>query len=80
MLSNLQTQVGTVFGFIIVLPSTIVEEGYGYDTEETNGTSAATFQALEKGDVSVYMEVWTDNLKEIYEKALEKGTIRKLIN
>jgi glycine betaine/proline transport system substrate-binding protein len=57
---------------------TIVEEGYGYDTEETNGTSAATFQALEKGDLSVYMEVWTDNLKEIYEKALDKGTILSL--
>lgn len=57
---------------------TIVKEGYGYDTEEINGTSAATFQALEKGDVSVYMEVWTDNLKEIYEKALDKGTILSL--
>ncbi|QUW23855.1 ABC transporter substrate-binding protein [Sporosarcina sp. Marseille-Q4063] len=56
----------------------IVEEGYGYDTDETNGTSAATFQALEKGDVNVYMEVWTDNLKEIYEKALDKETILSL--
>jgi len=56
----------------------IVEEGYGYKTEETNGTSSATFQALEKGDVNVYMEVWTDNLKDIYEAALEKETILSL--
>ena len=56
----------------------IVEEGYGYKTEEINGTSAATFQALEKGDVNVYMEVWTDNLKDIYEEALEKETILSL--
>ncbi|AOV07643.1 ABC transporter substrate-binding protein [Sporosarcina ureilytica] len=57
---------------------TIIEEGYGYDTKETNGTSAATFQALEQGDINVYMEVWTDNLKEVYEAALDKGTIVKL--
>ena len=56
----------------------IVEEGYGYYTEETNGTSAATFQALEQGDINVYMEVWTDNLKEVYEKALEKESILTL--
>lgn len=53
----------------------IVEEGYGYDTEVTSGTTAATIQALEKGDINVYMELWTDNVKEIYEKALEKGSI-----
>ena len=57
---------------------TIIEEGYGYDTEETNGTSAATFQALEQGDINVYMEVWTDNLKDIYEEALKKETILSL--
>lgn len=56
----------------------IIEEGYGYKTEEINGTSAATFQALEKGDINVYMEVWTDNLKDIYEEALEKETILSL--
>ena len=57
---------------------TIIEEGYGYDTEETNGTSAATFQALEQGDINVYMEVWTDNIKDIYEEAIEKETVLKL--
>ena len=56
----------------------IIEEGYGYKTEVTNGTSTATFQALEKGDINVYMEVWTDNLKEVYGEALEKGTILEL--
>lgn len=56
----------------------IIEEGYGYDTEVINGTSTATFQGLEKGDINVYMEIWTDNLKEIYNAALEKGTILSL--
>lgn len=56
----------------------ILEEGYGYKTEVTNGTSTATFQALEKGDINVYMEVWTDNIKDIYDEALEKETILAL--
>lgn len=57
---------------------TIIEEGYGYKTKETNGTSAATFQSLEQGDINVYMEVWTDNIKDIYEKAIEKETVLRL--
>ncbi|MBW8351634.1 ABC transporter substrate-binding protein [Bacillus sp. IITD106] len=55
----------------------IIEEGYGYDTDVTVGTTAATVQALEQGDVNVYMELWTDNIKEVYDKAIEKGSIIK---
>lgn len=53
----------------------IVEEGYGYDTEVVSGTTAATMQALEQGDINVYMEVWTDNIKDVYEKAIDSGKI-----
>ncbi len=53
----------------------IIEEGFGYDTEVTTGTSTATLQALQQGDLNVYMEVWTDNLKDIYEKAIDRGDI-----
>lgn len=56
----------------------IVEEGYGYETEVTSGTTAATMQALEQGDINVYMEVWTDNIKEVYDKAIESGNIMKI--
>ena len=56
----------------------IVEEGYGYETEVTSGTTAATLQSLEQGDINVYMEIWTDNTKEIYEKAIDSGNIVKL--
>ncbi|MBS4205421.1 ABC transporter substrate-binding protein [Bacillus sp. FJAT-49754] len=57
------------------IAQTIIEEGYGYDTEVTSGTTAATVQALEQGDINVYMELWTDNIREVYEKAIEKGNI-----
>ncbi|MFF5996161.1 ABC transporter substrate-binding protein [Lysinibacillus sp. KU-BSD001] len=56
----------------------IIEEGYGYETEVVSGTTATTMQALEQGDLHVYMEVWTDNVKEVYEKAVESGKIVKL--
>lgn len=55
----------------------IIEEGFGYNTEVTTGSTAATMQALEQGDINVYMEVWTDNIKEVYESALGKGNIIK---
>lgn len=56
----------------------IIEEGYGYKTEVVSGTTATTMQALEQGDINVYMEVWTDNVKEVYEKALANGNIVRL--
>ncbi|ALC86952.1 ABC transporter substrate-binding protein [Bacillus sp. FJAT-22090] len=56
----------------------IIEEGYGYETEVTSGTTAATMQSLEKGDINVNMEVWTDNIKEIYDKAIDSGNIKKV--
>jgi len=56
----------------------IIEEGYGYETEVVSGTTAATMQALEQGDINVYMEVWTDNVKDVYEKAIDSGKIVNL--
>lgn len=60
------------------IAQTIVEEGYGYETEVTSGTTAATVQALEQGDINAYMEIWSDNIKEVYEKAIDSGNIIKV--
>ncbi|WP_407270559.1 ABC transporter substrate-binding protein [Radiobacillus sp. PE A8.2] len=51
----------------------IIENGYGYDTEVKPGSTAATIQGLREGDINVYMEVWTDNVREVYEEATEAG-------
>ncbi|WP_339216082.1 ABC transporter substrate-binding protein [Ornithinibacillus sp. FSL M8-0202] len=51
----------------------IMEEGFGYDTEVTSGSSTATVQGLRQGDINAYMEIWTDNIKELYEEATEAG-------
>lgn len=55
----------------------ILEEGYGYKTDVTPGSTSATLQGLRKGDINVYMEVWTDNVKDVYEDAIESGDIVK---
>lgn len=60
------------------IAQTIIEEGYGYKTDVTAGSTAATFQGLRDGDINVYMEAWTDNIKEIYGEAIEAGEIEKL--
>lgn len=56
----------------------IMEEGYGYDTDITSGSTAATMQGLSDGDINVYMEVWTDNIRDLYEELTEAGDIETL--
>lgn len=60
------------------IAQTIIEEGYGYDTDVTAGSTAATIQGLRDGDINAYMEVWTDNVKEIYDDAIDAGDIEKV--
>ncbi|WP_430787927.1 ABC transporter substrate-binding protein [Virgibacillus flavescens] len=56
----------------------IIEEGYGYETEVTPGSTSATFLGLREGDIDVYMEAWTDNIKEVYNEATEAGDVEKV--
>lgn len=56
----------------------IIENGYGYKTEVMPGSSPATLQGLENGDIDIYMEVWTDNYKEQYEDIINSGNVVEL--
>lgn len=56
----------------------ILEEGYGYETEVIAGTTPATFQGFRDGEINVYMEAWTDNIKKIYNEAIDAGEIEKV--
>src|SRR5690625_1250785 len=60
------------------IAQTIIEEGYGYETEVKTGSTAAVFQGLRQGDIHVYMEAWTNTIKEIYEEGLESGDVVKV--
>ncbi|UAC50093.1 ABC transporter substrate-binding protein [Bacillus aquiflavi] len=51
----------------------ILENGYGYKTDIMPGSTVATIQGLGSGDIDIYMEVWTDNVKESYQKVLDSG-------
>lgn len=58
-----------------VIAQTIIEEGFGYETDVTAGSTAATIQGLRDGDIHAYMEIWTDNVKEVYQDAIDSGDI-----
>src|SRR5690625_152677 len=60
------------------IAQTIIEEGFDYDTDVTAGSTAATVQGLREGDINAYTEVWTDNIKEAYEEAIDAGDIIKV--
>ena len=66
------------FQFHNAVAQFILEKGYGYPTEIMSASSAITFESMVQGDIDIYMEVWTDNLYEIYFKALEEGTVLEL--
>lgn len=57
------------------IAQTIIENGFGYDVEITFGSRAAVFQGIRDGEIDVDLEVWSDNIMEIYEEALEADEI-----
>ncbi|MTI66171.1 MAG: ABC transporter substrate-binding protein [Firmicutes bacterium] len=60
------------------IAQTIIEEGFGYPTEVKPGSTPITFTGLRNGDIDIYMELWTDNLIEDYNEALDKKEIIEL--
>ncbi|WP_077329117.1 ABC transporter substrate-binding protein [Virgibacillus siamensis] len=57
---------------------TIIEEGYGYQTDVTSGSTTVTLLGLQEGDINVYMEIWKQNIKDAWEKAVDSGTVKKV--
>lgn len=57
---------------------TVLENGFGYKTDVTQGSTPATVTGLTEGDIDVYMEVWIENVKDIYNEGLEEGSIVEL--
>lgn len=53
----------------------IIENGYNYETEVTNGSTSATFTGLRQGGIDVYMEIWINNLEKPYKEAKKTGEI-----
>ncbi|WZL73293.1 ABC transporter substrate-binding protein [Clostridiaceae bacterium 35-E11] len=58
--------------------SMIIEEGYGYPTSEIMGSEQTSLVGLRQGDIDVYTEIWTGNIIDIYDEAIESGDIIEL--
>lgn len=53
----------------------ILENGYGYKTDIMPGSTPASMQGLQTGDMDILMEVWTDNVIDAYQPALDSGKV-----
>lgn len=57
---------------------TIIEEGYDYKTDSTTGSMPVSLLGLQRGDIQVYMEVWSRSLGDKYKKAIQEGDIKQV--
>ncbi|MCL1829185.1 MAG: ABC transporter substrate-binding protein [Oscillospiraceae bacterium] len=55
----------------------IAEEVFGYTWEEMSGSTPLTYESLLRGDIDVYMEIWTENLPN-YKDDVAAGNIKEL--
>lgn len=56
----------------------IMEEGYGYKMDMVSGSTPVVLLGMRQGDIDVQMEMWTSNIAEIYNEALESGDVVEL--
>ncbi|MGI6037216.1 MAG: ABC transporter substrate-binding protein [Limnochordia bacterium] len=56
----------------------ILEHGYGYQVDFQFGESLPGLLGLRRGDIDIAMEIWEDNLREVYDEALAKGEVIEL--
>lgn len=53
----------------------IVENGYGYETDEIAGSTVPLFQGLINHDIDITMEIWLPNQEAIWSEALKQGQV-----
>lgn len=56
----------------------IIEQGYGCATDSIPGSTIPLLTGLTRGDVDVTMEIWTNNLPEVWAKALADNKVVEL--
>ncbi len=57
---------------------TILELGFGCATDAVPGTNLPLVQGVIRGDIDVIMEVWIDNVADIWNPAVEAGSVEQL--
>lgn len=53
----------------------IAEHGFGYDTDYIYVDTVPGVEGMRRGEIDVSMEIWIDNIPEVYESVLEEGTV-----
>ncbi len=53
----------------------ILEAGFGCETDAIPGTVVPIYQGAVRGDVDVIMEVWTDNVPDLWTDAVARGVV-----
>ncbi len=56
----------------------IIENGYGYEVDYLFGETLPLLQGLSTGGIDIYMEVWSDNVSDAWQKVLAEGTVQDL--
>ena len=57
------------------IASFIIENGYGCETDIIPGSTIPLLNGMIRGDIDVTMEMWRDNVVEIYDPAVEEGLV-----
>lgn len=55
----------------------IAESLYGYTWSETTGSSTVLLEGMKKGEIDVFMEMWTDNIAS-YDEDIANGRIQEM--
>ncbi|MCF3932335.1 ABC transporter substrate-binding protein [Acuticoccus sp. M5D2P5] len=64
--------------FHTALARSILEKGYGCETDVIPGTTLVLNQGMGRGDVDVLMEVWTANTAQAFLDAEAEGKVKRL--
>lgn len=56
----------------------IVEHGYGYDVDHILAETHPGLLAIRRGDAHIGMELWIDNVLDVWEDAVEQGDVLDL--
>lgn len=64
--------------FHVAVASRILKAGYGCKTESVPGSTIPLMNGLGKGDVHVMMELWKDNVIQIWTKIKKRGQAQEL--
>jgi len=67
--------------FHVEVAKFILEHGYGCETDVIPGSSLPILTALGRGDIDVMMEVWAQNIQEVWNQLLEdKKAVKAGVN